>query len=347
VSGKNYRYFVPAIVILAIVGAMMQPNARAENIAVADVADPVIAAPVTASAAGVSAAQQAPAVTPTAVKTPKKVAASTAAAAKKAGKPKTSGTGLDDCADGVYTGKGTGYAGYIKVQVRIKSHRMTSIKVTENEADDEPYLEKAKRVIKYMLKKQSTDVDTVSGCTFSSNGIIEAVDDAISKASGKPAKKKKKAEEPAADDDPAPADDTPTDDTPADGDPAADEAGDDPAPGAAYDDGTYVGSARGYKSTFYATVVIEGGIITGITIKQDDDAEYYSRCTGIIQKILELQTTSGVDTVSGCTFSSNGIINSVKAALAKAVTVPEPEPEPAPEPVPETTTGGVRRGVSP
>ena len=38
------------------------------------------------------------------------------------------------------------------------------------------------RVISTILSAQSTDVDTVSGATFSSTGIINAVNDALGKA---------------------------------------------------------------------------------------------------------------------------------------------------------------------
>ena len=44
------------------------------------------------------------------------------------------------------------------------------------------YLSQAESVIDSILSAQSTDVDTVSGATFSSTGILNAVDDALGKA---------------------------------------------------------------------------------------------------------------------------------------------------------------------
>ncbi|MDR3304973.1 MAG: FMN-binding protein [Clostridiales Family XIII bacterium] len=85
--------------------------------------------------------------------------------------------------------------------------------------------------------------------------------------------------------------------------------------GGPYTDGSYRGGARGYKSMFYATVTIQNGWIAGISIEQADDEEYMSQCTGIINQIINQQTTDGIDTVSGCTLSSNGILGSVRAAL--------------------------------
>ena len=48
--------------------------------------------------------------------------------------------------------------------------------------EDGSYLASAKGVIKSILDKQSTDVDTVSGATFTSTGIINAVISALEKA---------------------------------------------------------------------------------------------------------------------------------------------------------------------
>lgn len=49
--------------------------------------------------------------------------------------------------------------------------------------DDAAYFNRAKGILlPLMVKKQSTNVDAVSGATFSSNGIIKAVRNALSKA---------------------------------------------------------------------------------------------------------------------------------------------------------------------
>ena len=48
--------------------------------------------------------------------------------------------------------------------------------------EDSAYLSQAESVIDSILSAQSTDVDTVSGATFSSTGILNAVDEALGKA---------------------------------------------------------------------------------------------------------------------------------------------------------------------
>ena len=80
--------------------------------------------------------------------------------------------------DGVYTGTGTGYRGNTTVQVTVEGGEITNIEVMSYR-DDRSFFERAKSVIQSILAKQSTEVDTVSGATYSSRGIIAAVADAL------------------------------------------------------------------------------------------------------------------------------------------------------------------------
>lgn len=82
--------------------------------------------------------------------------------------------GSFDLEDGVYQGSGTGYRGNITVAVTIKDKQITSIEIL-SASDDEPFFGRAKGLIDQIIKKQSTKVDTVSGATYSSKGIISAV----------------------------------------------------------------------------------------------------------------------------------------------------------------------------
>ena len=85
--------------------------------------------------------------------------------------------------DGVYTGSGSGFGGDVKVEVTVQDGKIASIKVLSHK-DGSSYMSKAKSVINRIISKQTTNVDTVSGATFSSQGIIKAVRNALSKASG-------------------------------------------------------------------------------------------------------------------------------------------------------------------
>ena len=221
--------------------------------------------------------------------------------------------------DGVYTGTARGYAGNITVKVTIKNGKITSIVITKNEADDEPYLNQAKAVIKAIIKTQSTKVDAVSGATYSSNGIIKAVENALKKAVVKKDNSKEDAEE-----EPAPA--TPA--LPVVPDDSDDSDNEYTGEGL-YVDGVYTGFARAYKGFMYVSVTVAGERITAIDITQTQDDEPYLTCAKtLINKIISRQTTEGIDAVSGATYSSNGILNSVNKALEKAlkpVTSEEPE----------------------
>ncbi len=84
--------------------------------------------------------------------------------------------------DGTYTGDGQGFGGNIQVQITIADDTLTDIQVVSAEKEDSTYLSQGKAVIDRILEAQSTDVDTVSGATFSSTGILMAVEDALGKA---------------------------------------------------------------------------------------------------------------------------------------------------------------------
>lgn len=82
--------------------------------------------------------------------------------------------------DGVYTGSGSGFRGTTTVSVTVSGGSITAIDVTSYQDDREYFVRAESSVISSIINTQSIDVSTVSGATFSSNGIIEAVADALS-----------------------------------------------------------------------------------------------------------------------------------------------------------------------
>lgn len=84
--------------------------------------------------------------------------------------------------NGTYTGDGQGFGGTITVEVTLQDDEITDIQVASAPGEDSAYLSQGKGVISSILSAQSTDVDTISGATFSSTGIINAVNDALGKA---------------------------------------------------------------------------------------------------------------------------------------------------------------------
>ncbi|MGI6578750.1 MAG: FMN-binding protein [Saccharofermentanales bacterium] len=74
---------------------------------------------------------------------------------------------------------GTGFRGTTEVSVTVKDGMIIDITV-ESYADDDQFFGKAQSgIIDAILSEQTINVDTVSGATFSGNGIIEAVANAM------------------------------------------------------------------------------------------------------------------------------------------------------------------------
>ncbi|MGN0351702.1 MAG: FMN-binding protein [Roseburia sp.] len=207
-------------------------------------------------------------------------------------------TGAFDLEDGVYYGTGTGFAGSIKVAVTIKDKSIIAIEIISVEADDEVFFNRAKAVIDRIIETQSTDVDVVSGATYSSNGIISAVKNALT-----------------GEEDGGKAVAVSNTRTVAVGGTTSistiEEA-------SAYKDGTYYGSGTGFAGTITVKVVISGGKIFSIEITDTKDGStFIEKASQLIQNIIALQTTN-VDTISGATYSSVGIIEAVRNALSQA-----------------------------
>lgn len=84
-------------------------------------------------------------------------------------------------------------------------------------------------------------------------------------------------------------------------------------------DGTYEGSAEGFKGTITVSVQVEGGKVTDIqVVSESDTPNFFSQAESVLDSIIEAQSLS-VDTVSGATYSSTGLMNAVADALDDAV----------------------------
>lgn len=215
---------------------------------------------------------------------------------------KSTAKGSFDVSDGTYYGTGTGFAGKIKVAVTVKDKQITAIEIVENEADDDTFFSRAKGVIDKIISGQTLEVDVVSGATYSSNGIISAVKNALTGAadSGTPASTSAGASGGSS--------------SPAGGSSSISTVQD----ASAYADGTYYGTGTGFSGALTVEVVISGGKISSIQIMDTSDGDsYIQSASGLISNIIATQSTN-VDTVSGATYSSVGIIEAVRNALSQA-----------------------------
>lgn len=207
-------------------------------------------------------------------------------------------TGSFDLADGVYKGSATGFSGPVTVAVTIMDKKITSIDILSS-TDDEVFFNRAKGVIDRIISSQSFDVDVVSGATYSSNGIIGAVKNALTGENDKTVTGKSKQES------------TSESDSSSAEIAAVQDA-------SAYKDGTYYGTGKGFAGTMKVKVDIAGGKIASISIVSTKDGDSYVKsASSLLDTIVEKQSTN-VDTVSGATFSSRGIIAAVRSALSQA-----------------------------
>lgn len=197
--------------------------------------------------------------------------------------------------DGTYQGSGTGFGGTITVQVTVSGGKITAVDILSAAGETGSYFASAQGVVSKVLSSQSPNVDAVSGATYSSNGIIQAVQNALSQAGNsdsatptptptpKPAKKPKK-------------------DT-----------------SVSYKDGVYEGQAEGFDGTVTVKVTIKNGKIKKISNTNTDTPEFFNKAWKTIKSnVISRQSTSEIDTVSGATFSSNGILGALSQALSKA-----------------------------
>ena len=231
--------------------------------------------------------------------------------------------------DGTYQGSGTGFGGTITVQVTVSGGKITAVDILSASGETGSYFASAQGVVSKVLSSQSPNVDAVSGATYSSNGIIQAVQNALSQAGNsdsatptptpKPAKKPKK-------------------DT-----------------SVSYKDGVYEGQAEGFDGTVTVKVTIKNGKIKKISNTNTDTPEFFNKAWKTIKSnVISRQSTSEIDTVSGATFSSNGILGALSQALSKAdqsgttdskeeditptpTTVPDENVTPVPTEIPQPT----------
>ena len=201
--------------------------------------------------------------------------------------------------DGTYQGSGTGFGGMITVQVTVSGGKITAVDILSASGETGSYFASAQGVVSKVLSSQSPNVDAVSGATYSSNGIIQAVQNALSQAGNSDSAT------PAATPTPTP---TPK--------PAKKPKKD---TSVSYKDGVYEGQAEGFDGTVTVKVTIKNGKIKKISNTNTDTPEFFNKAWKTIKSnVISRQSTSEIDTVSGATFSSNGILGALSQALSKA-----------------------------
>ena len=188
-------------------------------------------------------------------------------------------------AGGPLTGTANGFGGPITVSVTMDGDKITAVEIVSNSETPEIAGTALEQIPAAIVAANSADVDIVSGATYTSNGIINAVKNALDSAGG--------------------------------------------------GSGALTGTADGFIGPITVAVTMDGDTITAVeVISNSETIEIAGGALEQIPAAIVAANSPDVDVVSGATYTSNGIINAVKNALAGGGSS-EPEPEATPRPTQE------------
>ena len=180
---------------------------------------------------------------------------------------------------------------------------ITEVEILDASHETRQFLRRAKRLLTTVVEAQSWEVDAVSEATYTSRGILGAVQNALTgEVVNNP--------------------------LPPQPEPATPLVVEEFTAPSTYLDGIYTAEAMGFEGEITVQVTVAEDKITDIILlSAEDEEEYLSQAKQVIPAILEGQSPN-VDAVSGATYSSTGILNAVKLALAKAAVAPAEEAAP-------------------
>lgn len=217
--------------------------------------------------------------------------------------------------DGVYTASAEGYGGPITVQVTIAGDSITDITVVSHAGETSSYFAKGRRVISAILETGTPEgVDAVSGATYSSTGILNAVKQALTRAAGDAAAPEE-----------TPAESTASPET----EPAAPET-------PQYVDGTYTGTGETADGTVRVAVTVQDGAVADVQILPEETAEP-TFPEQVWDAMIAWFGGQEQTAASGRIYSTGELDGAIQDALQKAQKLPE---EPASSEViePDATT---------
>ena len=181
--------------------------------------------------------------------------------------------------DGTYTGSGAGFGGDVKATVTVKDGKIEDVELDAPNETANIGGAALDTLKEAVIKAGSSDIDAVSGATLTSNGVKAAVSDALSSAMGIGSAGKP----------------------------------------LTFTAGTYEGTAAGYNGDITVKATFTDSAITAIEVVDSKETAHVGDIAFdiLIPEIIEANGT-GVDAVSGATFSSRGLKNAVNAAAKAA-----------------------------
>ena len=83
---------------------------------------------------------------------------------------------------GTYEGSGRGLRGAINVRIETANGEIVDIEILEHRESVFPGLAAMEELLELVLETGSTDLDAISGASYSSRGFLEAVENALDQA---------------------------------------------------------------------------------------------------------------------------------------------------------------------
>ena len=181
---------------------------------------------------------------------------------------------------GTYTGEGQGFGGPIVVTLTTDSSTITDVKVTGDKETPNVGGLYLETLANQVKMAQSAEIDGVSGATLTSDGVREAAAAAIALAKGEAA----------------------------------------PAAGPlSFTAGTYTGTATGYNGPVSLKVTFSDSAVTAVEIESEAETGHVGTpAYDIMFPDIIAANGSGVDAVSGATFTSRAIKEAVNDAAQQA-----------------------------
>lgn len=182
---------------------------------------------------------------------------------------------------GTYTGEGQGFGGAVTVELTVSDSAVTDVKITGDAETPTVGGAALEELTNQVKNAQGADIDGVSGATITSNAVKEGAAVAIAAAKGETA--------------------------------SASNAE------LTYTPGTYTGSAEGYNGVVEMKVTFSEKEITEVSLMKSSETDYVGSPAYniMVPDILEANGT-GVDAVSGATFTSRAIKEAINDAAGKA-----------------------------
>ncbi len=181
-------------------------------------------------------------------------------------------------APGTYTGSAQGYGGSVVVTVTVDAQKITAVEIA-GEKETDGIGSRAVAELPAKIVAANGEADGVTGASFTSGAVFEALELALKQARGEAA----------------------------------------PAAAISFVPGTYTGTSKGYNGPVALKVTFSDKAITEIAVAGSKETEHVGDSAyPILFKDIAEHTSTGVDAVSGATFTSRAVFAAVEDAAVQA-----------------------------